>query len=214
MNKKRIGILGLSLVALGTAMASLSGCATMFGESSDEVRFDSEPQGADLYIDGKLVGKTPITVTLPRRTETTTARATKAGYGSKSMNLAKSLTPASFLNIFFITTTFGATSWGIDAASGKLLKYSPDGYVIDLEEKKAKGQTVTSLEYVVTNHDQLQRELVQGKGEYTSGLCLTYGFQGEACDALYQRLQLKQSELLAQPDSLAWYRAMNAVASP
>lgn len=44
---------------------SLSGCASVFGKKSKQVSFDTNPEGADVYIDGFRIGKTPVSVNLP-----------------------------------------------------------------------------------------------------------------------------------------------------
>jgi hypothetical protein len=37
----------------------LAGCATLFKGTKEEVSFGSNPVGAEIYIDGQLMGKTP-----------------------------------------------------------------------------------------------------------------------------------------------------------
>lgn len=55
-NKKCI--LALSSVSL------LSGCASMFGDNTRQIRVDSHPQGADIYVDGQRYGSTPSVITI------------------------------------------------------------------------------------------------------------------------------------------------------
>jgi len=38
----------------------LSSCATLFKGTSEEVNFGSNPSGAEVWIDGKMMGSTPI----------------------------------------------------------------------------------------------------------------------------------------------------------
>lgn len=42
----------------------LSGCATLFKGTSEEVSFGSNPGGAEIWIDGKMMGKTPLSFKL------------------------------------------------------------------------------------------------------------------------------------------------------
>ncbi len=44
----------------------LSGCATLFAESTDTVRFESEQTGIEAYIEGGKVGDVPFSITLER----------------------------------------------------------------------------------------------------------------------------------------------------
>jgi len=43
---------------------SMTGCATILKQKTRVVNFDSNPQGADVYIDGDRVGQTPFPYTL------------------------------------------------------------------------------------------------------------------------------------------------------
>ncbi len=47
----------------------LSGCATLFTRPSQQVPIDSEPPGAQVFVDGSFVGTTPITLQLEKRSE-------------------------------------------------------------------------------------------------------------------------------------------------
>ena len=38
----------------------VTSCATIFKGTTDSIKFGSNPAGAEVYIDGKLMGKTPI----------------------------------------------------------------------------------------------------------------------------------------------------------
>jgi len=50
------------LISCGVLVSLLlvTSCATVFKGATDEVNFASNPAGAEVYIDGKLMGKTPI----------------------------------------------------------------------------------------------------------------------------------------------------------
>jgi len=50
-----------------SAIASSTGCAAVFGGSTQPVRFDSLPAGADIsFATGQYVGQTPTSVTVSR----------------------------------------------------------------------------------------------------------------------------------------------------
>lgn len=42
----------------------LTSCATLFKGTSEEVNFGSNPSGAEVWVDGKMMGKAPINFTL------------------------------------------------------------------------------------------------------------------------------------------------------
>lgn len=43
---------------------SMIGCATLFKQKTRVVDFDSDPKGADVYINGSRMGKTPVPLQL------------------------------------------------------------------------------------------------------------------------------------------------------
>lgn len=105
----------------------LSSCATMFAPSKDEITIKTDPEGADVYEGVNLLGKTPLTHTFDRETSgQKVLTIKKQGHKSHKLELGKTLEEKALLNFVFFLTTMGATSWGIDAISGNMVKYSPD----------------------------------------------------------------------------------------
>ena len=58
MSKVVKGCIGLVVVF------SLVGCATLFKQKMKSVAFNSDPQGAEIYINGNRMGKTPMPMNL------------------------------------------------------------------------------------------------------------------------------------------------------
>lgn len=56
---KRLALLFAAIVVAG-------GCATIFSGSTDVVAVDSNPQGATVYLDGLVIGKTPCQAVVSR----------------------------------------------------------------------------------------------------------------------------------------------------
>jgi len=98
-------LLGLcSVVVLG-------GCATMFSRTSDEISIDSDPKGAEVSIDGEVIGVTPLKTVVARDTlGTKYITVKKKGYRTRQVLMEKSLDSRALFNFGFISTTFGATS--------------------------------------------------------------------------------------------------------
>ncbi len=71
------------LLFLPVAAFALSACTSMV----DSVAVNSMPEGADVYVNSKLVGKTPMTVDL-ERTGSFEIKVAKAGYKDEVINLA------------------------------------------------------------------------------------------------------------------------------
>ena len=57
----------------------LTGCATLFKGTHSKVDFSSQPPGADVYVNGTLMGKTPIQLKLVSK-ETYTIEFRKEGF--------------------------------------------------------------------------------------------------------------------------------------
>ena len=76
---KRIVCLLLTIVVL----VSVTGCATLFKQKSRTVSFDSDPQGATVYINGNRMGKTPMPLNLSNK-KSVTVTFKKEGYEDKT----------------------------------------------------------------------------------------------------------------------------------
>ncbi|MBI1860539.1 MAG: PEGA domain-containing protein [Deltaproteobacteria bacterium] len=158
-------------IALATLL--LSGCATIFSDHSDDIRIESEPTGADVFFQGRNLGKTPLTARFPRSMNTSEIRLEKSGYNSTIQQLDKRLTGEALWNLGFITTTFGATSWGIDALSGKMLRYAEKSYVVALDKKGKSSAIPPLLQYATSNFEPIQKHLAQNDPAETARLCET-----------------------------------------
>jgi len=60
-----------------------AGCATIFKQKERVVSFETEPQGAAIYIDGNRMGKTPLPIKLSNK-KTVTVTFRKEGYEDKT----------------------------------------------------------------------------------------------------------------------------------
>jgi hypothetical protein len=161
----------VSLIALSAMVVLLSGCASIFAPATDKITIDSIPQGASVYDGANLLGKTPITHTFKRATfEHKTLTLRQKGYRNQDVQLGTTLETASLWNFGFITTTFGVTSWGIDAVNGNMVKYSPDSYMIELQKEGPSDQEeqtyLQRLRLVACSQGNLQMDIARGDGEY------------------------------------------------
>ena len=55
--------------ALVIAVLALSGCASLFGSHQKSFDFSSEPDGAEVFLDGASIGTTPVKVPLDNHKE-------------------------------------------------------------------------------------------------------------------------------------------------
>lgn len=109
-------------------LLTASGCATIFTGTSDDVRFDSDPPGARIFINGIERGQTPDTIEIDRaglgKTEVTLRL---DGYEPYTFILEEEFNTVSVINLF------NPLFWAIDVATGSVTKYNPLGYDITLD---------------------------------------------------------------------------------
>ncbi len=105
----------------------LSACATLFTGTTQSVTIDSEPQGADIIVDGQFVGTTPARVRLNRDLNAIFddgkyIRLEKDGYIPDGYILGADIEPFSVLNTFILFF------WAVDAVTGALMRYDSEYY--------------------------------------------------------------------------------------
>lgn len=71
--------------ALIALLTSASSCAYIFNDKEVDVSINSNPPGADVYIEGRNYGKTPVTIHIEPKSYVATV--TKEGYGSAQIQL-------------------------------------------------------------------------------------------------------------------------------
>lgn len=155
---------------LGAACAVAS-CATIVGGGSkQQLTFNSEPPDAIVTVQGKVMGKTPLTVTVDRA-KNMAVTVEKEGYKRFTTQLSTRLNGWFWGNIV-IGGLLGSTT---DGVSGAIHEYSPDQYFVTLVPEKpfGVGQSRTSdvKQLVVGSGTELRKELANGgDGEYVSSL--------------------------------------------
>ena len=109
----------------------LTSCATMFQGGPSVLHFDSEPEGASVYVDGMRVGKTPVTVPV-RHSASGMVRYELEGYETVHQQLSTSLNGTVFLNLFIYPfTLIGAV---VDGVTGNFSSWeSPPSVRLDAD---------------------------------------------------------------------------------
>jgi len=149
----------------------VSGCASMINGTKQTVTFTSTPSRAQVLIDGRSIGVTPLTASI-KKNKYDSVMVKKEGYAAQAFPLDKSFDGVALLNIFWDLST-------TDAITGAIYEYEPSQFHILLE--KEEGETkVEEFENVIKN-------LVLGFGaEIRSELLL--GENAEAISALVQAI--------------------------
>lgn len=168
----RIILRNLSVVGV-IASASLTGCATIVTGGKQAVIFDSSPQGANIEVQGLVLGQTPATVTLSRKDDFP-VQIKKDGYKSVSVVPSKTGEPLLLGNII----TGGIIGTTIDAASGSIHKFSPNSYFVTLEPLQAEyARTIGGVyldaedvarikQFILISYEPLSKNIAEGTGSH------------------------------------------------
>lgn len=152
-----------------TTLMLLSGCATLFSPSDQPVRFESQPSGAKVYIDGKQVGITPTTAMVDRQTlGYKSVRISKDGFKSYQFDLSKTLNTTAILNSTFLLC------WATDLSTGNLTEYSPGEYYIELVPVGGKLEDKSRRRFELVNRHAIARDRARGGGPYLNVLANEY----------------------------------------
>ena len=177
--------IGKKSVLILTAIVFLQGCASIISGKTQQVTFNSEPDGANVIITGRQIGKTPITTQLDRAKDQTLTFE-KEGYKPVTMQLTTTLNSWFWGNIL-IGGLIGSTTDGI---TGSVYEYAPSQYFVPLkpvEEKKANLEINKKI-FVMMNYNQLVKEIFSVKGEYTKTLFVLMGVDKEKEDDYFIEL--------------------------
>jgi len=153
---------------------SLFGCATLTGGSSQEVSFHSNPEGATVLLDGKTLGKTPLSITLSSKKKGQSLSFEKEGHKKLTMKMDTKMNPMFWGNIIF-GGLIGSTT---DGMSGAIYEYSPSKYMVTLEPSgtgRLDGPISKSLaqktkDFIVIGHDNIVMDLSRGNGPHLASL--------------------------------------------
>lgn len=150
-----------------------SGCSTIVSGSTQSVSFTSNPEGATIEVDGRTLGKAPLTVTLKKRSGQRLS-ASLDGYKTVTLPLETRLNGWFWGNIVF-GGGIGSTT---DGMSGSMNEYSPSHYMITLppagtsaiEGKVRLSDEQKIKDFVVVGYRQILEDLRNGQGEYRDSL--------------------------------------------
>ena len=139
-----------SMALLATTFA-LAGCATLFSGTSDQVTFNSTPQGARVLIDGAEIGSTPLTTSVKRSIGGASVTYRLQGYETRSFELGQEFNMTVIWNIFCLPGFW--VCGGIDVLSGAVMKYSPTNYNITLDQSMEEIEEELEVEEVYFEHE-------------------------------------------------------------
>ncbi|MFQ5728843.1 MAG: PEGA domain-containing protein [Waddliaceae bacterium] len=150
------------------------GCATIMGGTSQDVTFNSNPEGAKVTLDGKVLGKTPLTISLSSKKKGQSLDFEKEGHKKLSMKMGTKTNGMFWGNIIF-GGLIGSTT---DGLSGAIYQYSPDQYMVTLEPSGtgsldgtvSKTLAQKTKDFIVIGHDNIIVDLSRGNGPHLASL--------------------------------------------
>ena len=160
----------------------LSACGTLFSSGSQDMSFDSNVKGVQIFVDGMKVCKTPCVYPLERDSSSAIIVAKKDGYEDKQIVLRSNLNKIAILN-----STFWP-SWLTDLATGGMWQYNRDGVYIDMERSNLKHaelqkvrKDVAIRRFALFGYSELKIEAAsqQENGEYITALSSLSGLDAK-----------------------------------
>ena len=128
-------IMTFRTMALSLLLAA-GGCATIVKGSHQTVPMASVPPGADVLVDGTLVGQTPLKVEMKRKNDHLVT-IQKTGYKPESVAVVKDVGGAVWGNII----AGGLIGWGVDASTGAQYNLTPKTVSVELKPESSTEPT-------------------------------------------------------------------------
>jgi len=164
MTKKFIFLLLISVL--------FSNCATIVKGGKQEVGFTSVPDGAIVIVNGRTLGKTPITTTIDRKSDQTLTFE-KEGYKTLTLPFTTTINGWFWGNIA-VGGLLGSTT---DGLSGAVYEYAPSQYNITLTPTDKtianNPETIKRNEiksFIISGYNNIISELNYKNGEYVKSL--------------------------------------------
>jgi len=182
----------LSYVSLFVPAIIFSACASIVTGAHQEVTFNSNPDGAAVTVNGRVMGKTPITTSMKKESGQSMVFE-KEDYKPLTMQLETHLNPWFWGNIV-LGGLIGST---IDGLSGAVYEYSPSQYMVtlqpagtgSLETHTAISDSQKRKEYIVTNYKDIVTDLQKGAGEHLSSLLSLLNVSANQADDVIKRIR-------------------------
>ena len=121
------------LVAITVCASFLGGCASIAGDNTRNVKVDSNPKGAAIFVDNQQYGVTPAVITLPTYIYSgKSVTLKKTGYQDQSVMVNSQFQPIALLDILLWPTFI------IDGVTGNLVKIDPANLNLNMDlQRKA-----------------------------------------------------------------------------
>lgn len=109
------------------AALALSGCATIIAGGPDDISVTTRPAGAYVYLDGNMLGRTPLVITLDRKRSLGDIRIYYPGYHPVAIHRYLSFNAWTLGNFFL-----GLIPVVVDLITGDWQRFDDDEIVLQL----------------------------------------------------------------------------------
>ena len=131
----------LHFTAIALLLASSAGCATIVKGSHQKVPIASELPGADVLVDGSMVGQTPLNLEMKRKNDHLVT-IQMAGFRPKSVAVVKDVGGAVWGNII----AGGLIGWGVMHRPAAQYNLTPKTISVTLEPASAVMVTESNVD--------------------------------------------------------------------
>jgi hypothetical protein len=119
----------ITYFAVFTIVIITSSCATVFSGTHQIVRIDSNPSGATVEVNGIDQGVTPVDISLKKGFSGQRLLLKKQGFEETVFVPTVKLNPVTFINVVALI------GFGVDAATGAMMRYDQPVYMVPLIKK-------------------------------------------------------------------------------
>ena len=168
---------------LGIFLAlTASGCGSIMHGRTQPLSFKSNPKGARVTLNGRLLGATPVTVNVDRKKDQT-VDFEKEGYKPVRVRLESRLSNWFRWGNLFLGLGLSPLFSTTDGVNGAVYQYSPDQYMVSLKPTGAAVPLEThtrpvpakrdkAKEYIIWGYKDIIQNLNKGEGEHLNSLLI------------------------------------------
>ncbi len=147
----------LYTLVLASLVFTSFGCGTILHGSNQQVMLQSEPSGAEIYSNGALLGRTPMTATFSRgQAQILTFK--MAGFGDQSLQIARGVDGAALVGDLLL----GVVPIVVDFATGSMYKLSPSQAIVVMRRDGASLAPSAAGETQVAVYTRAEIEQILG----------------------------------------------------
>ena len=157
-------------------LALLVGCATLIDGTTQNVTFQSKPEGATVAVNGRVLGKTPLTAQIERGT-TQWLIMSMDGYVPETRPLTTQLNGWFWGNIPLGGIFIGMA---VDGVSGAANEFIPSQYTVALKPQYTFADSLvmadkefSAIEFIVSFRAEIMADIAKSGGRYLSTLLET-----------------------------------------